>query len=409
MLLKNPITEDKTIWAGLNHPELPLEEADIAVFGIPYDGGVSFRSGTCEAPQELRKITHTISPTTEDFRDISPVKVKDLGDCVGKDRDEMFAEAEELAYQAVKAGKFFTMIGGDHSVTIPVHRASTGRWRRTSVSSTSTPTSISATRCTGHSVPRLHRAAATELSHVGDSDHLYFLGIRSIESDELEFYQNNKINVLSAADVDHLGVPAALERMVSHMKRFSKVYITLDIDCLDPAYAAGTRHAPIRRPHRPAAPGPAEGPFDGLNIIGMDVVEVAPRLDPSLAALFAAGKLLPSAGPTTTSKPRPCVSREKKTNRIKHGLRFRRRPCFMCSEKLFRPFIRLMFNSHCGGIRLDEVSLMKRIGALLLCGILLLPAAGASGTPWPAWAAEALAGDGKSRSAGHFWPRRDSV
>ena len=122
MLLKNPITEDKTIWAGLNHPELPLEEADIAVFGIPYDGGVSFRSGTCEAPQELRKITHTISPTTEDFRDISPVKVKDLGDCVGKDRDEMFAEAEELAYQAVKAGKFFTMIGGDHSVTIPVHR-----------------------------------------------------------------------------------------------------------------------------------------------------------------------------------------------------------------------------------------------------------------------------------------------
>lgn len=63
----------------------------------------------------------------------------------------------------------------------------------------------------------------------------------------------------------------------------------------------------------------------------------------------------------------------------------------MCSEKLFRPFIRLMFNSHCGGIRLDEVSLMKRIGALLLCGILLLPAAGASGTPWPAWAAEALA------------------
>ena len=76
MLLKNPITEDKTIWAGLNHPELPLEEADIAVFGIPYDGGVSFRSGTCEAPQELRKITHTISPTTEDFRDISPVKVR---------------------------------------------------------------------------------------------------------------------------------------------------------------------------------------------------------------------------------------------------------------------------------------------------------------------------------------------
>lgn len=72
MLLHNSVTEDPTIWAGLNHPELSLEDVDIAVFGIPYDGGVSFRSGTCEAPQELRKITHTISPTTEDFRDISP-------------------------------------------------------------------------------------------------------------------------------------------------------------------------------------------------------------------------------------------------------------------------------------------------------------------------------------------------
>ena len=59
MLLQNSVIHDPAIWAGLNHPELSLEEADIAVFGIPYDGGVSFRSGTREAPQELRKITYT--------------------------------------------------------------------------------------------------------------------------------------------------------------------------------------------------------------------------------------------------------------------------------------------------------------------------------------------------------------
>lgn len=146
-----------------------------------------------------------------------------------------------------------------------------------------------------------HRAVPTW----GTVTHLYFLGIRSIESDELEFYQNNKINVLSAADVDHLGVPAALERMVSHMKRFSKVYITLDIDCLDPAYAAGTGTPQFGGLTARQLLDLLKGLFDGLNIIGMDVVEVAPRLDPSLAALFAAGKLLPSAGPTTTSKTSP--------------------------------------------------------------------------------------------------------
>ena len=127
---------------------------------------------------------------------------------------------------------------------------------------------------------------------MGDSDNLYFLGIRSIESDELEFYQNNKLNVLSAADVAHQGVPAALERMVSHMKRFSKVYITLDIDCLDPAYAAGTGTPQFGGLTARQLLDLLKGLFDGLNIIGMDVVEVAPRLDPSLAALFAARKII---------------------------------------------------------------------------------------------------------------------
>ena len=273
MLLHNSVTEDPTIWAGLNHPELSLEDVDIAVFGIPYDGGVSFRSGTCEAPQELRKITHTISPTTEDFRDISPLKVKDLGDCVGKDRDEMFAEAEELAFQAVKAGKFFTMIGGDHSVTIPVHR---GINRAVDEDFGIIHIDAHFDLCHEmHGDTRSHGSTerrATELSHVGDSDHLYFLGIRSIESDELDFYHSNKVNVLSAAEIDHQGVPAVLEQVVGHMKRFYKVYITLDIDCLDPAYAAGTGTPQFGGLTARQLLDILKGLFDGLNIIGMDVV-----------------------------------------------------------------------------------------------------------------------------------------
>lgn len=293
MVLHNSVTEDPTIWAGLNHPELSLEEADIAVFGIPYDGGVSFRSGSCEAPQALRSITHTISPTTEDFLDISPLKIKDLGDCMGKDRDEIFAEAEELAFQAVKAGKFFTMIGGDHSVTIPVHR---GVNRAVDEDFGIIHIDAHFDLCDDMNGDTLSHGSterrATELSHVKDSDHLYFLAIRSIESDELDFYQNNKINVLSAADIDHQGVPKVLEQVVGHMKQFSKVYISLDIDCLDPAYAAGTGTPQFGGITARQLLDLLKGLFDGLNIVGMDVVEVAPKLDPSLAALFAARKIV---------------------------------------------------------------------------------------------------------------------
>lgn len=293
MILKNSVTEDKAIWGGMNHPELTLEEADVAVFGIPYDGGVSFRSGSSEAPQTLRGITYTISPTTEDFRDISALKVKDLGDCVGKNRDEIFAEAEKLAFHAVKAGKFFTMIGGDHSVTIPVHR---GINRAVDEDFGIIHIDAHFDLCDDMDGDKLSHGSterrATELSHVKDSDHLHFIGIRSIESDELDYYNNNKIHVVSAADVDHLGTQAALEKVLSHMKKFSKVYISLDIDCLDPAYAAGTGTPQFGGLTGRQLLDLLKGLFEQLNIIGMDVVEVAPKLDPSLAAVFAARKIV---------------------------------------------------------------------------------------------------------------------
>ena len=140
---------------------------------------------------------------------------------------------------------------------------------------------------------------------MGDSDHLYFLGIRSIESDELEFYQNNKINVLSAADVDHLGVPAALERMVSHMKRFSKVYITLDIDCLDPAYAAGTGTPQFGGLTARQLLDLLKGLFDGLNIIGMDVGETKTSRSRAPASTTRATRSSrPSSAPSPSRRSR---------------------------------------------------------------------------------------------------------
>lgn len=293
MLLKNSITEDKTIWAGLNHPELPLEEADIAVFGIPYDGGVSFRSGTCEAPQELRKITHTISPTTEDFRDISPVKVKDLGDCVGKDRDEMFAEAEELAYQAVKAGKFFTMIGGDHSVTIPVLR---GIDKAVDENFGVIHIDAHFDLCDSLEGSKVSHGCterrASELKHVGGSDNLFFIAIRSAELDELEFMKNNPVHVISAAEFDRIGAEQTVEAVKKQLGHLKKIYITVDIDCLDPAYAAGTGTPKFGGLTSRQLLNLLRGLFESLPVIGFDVVEVAPSLDASLSSVYAGQRII---------------------------------------------------------------------------------------------------------------------
>ncbi len=284
--------KDARIWAGLNKPDLSYEEAEIVVFGIPYDGGVSFRAGAKSAPKALREITYTIPPTTEHFESIAELKVVDLGDFTGKTREIIFKKVEEKVYDLVKKEKFFTMIGGDHSTTIPVQR---GIDRALDEPFGIIHIDAHFDLCNELEGDDLSHGSterrALELKNVPDSESIFFIGIRSVENDELEFMNSNKINVINAYEFNKLGVDSVLKQVKEKMKRFNKVYITLDIDCLDPAYAAGTGTPQFGGLNSRQLLDLLYGLFD-LPIIGLDIVEVAPNLDPALTSLFAARKIV---------------------------------------------------------------------------------------------------------------------
>jgi len=118
-----------------------------------------------------------------------------------------------------------------------------------------------------------------------------FLGIRSIESDELEFFNTNSVQVVSAKQIAKNGVDKALTRLKKQLGHLNKIYLTLDIDCLDPAYAPGTGTPQFGGLSSRELLDLVEGIFD-LPIMGMDIVEVAPKLDDSLVSVFAARKLV---------------------------------------------------------------------------------------------------------------------
>ncbi|MBN2898781.1 MAG: agmatinase [Clostridia bacterium] len=280
------------IWAGLNRPDLNYEAADVAVFGIPYDGGVSFRSGAKEAPAAIREITYTIAPTTEYFESIADLKVVDLGDIEGEDRERVFEETAHMVKKLVESGTFFTMIGGDHSTTIAVLQGIDA--------AVDEPFGI--IHIDAHfdlcdaleGDPLSHGSTerrALELKHVSGPESLYFLGIRSIEMDELAFLESHDVNVLSASDFNRMGVEQVVAAVKAKMSGLNKIYLTLDIDCLDPAYAAGTGTPQFGGLTSRELLTLLRGLFD-LPIIGFDVVEVAPRLDPALTSVFAARKLI---------------------------------------------------------------------------------------------------------------------
>lgn len=282
---------DPALWGGMNRPGISIAEADIAVCGIPFDGGASFRVGAAQAPREIRNITFSICPTTEDFEAMD-LRICDAGDVEGTDRNELFAAVEAKAADFVQSGTFFTFIGGDHSVTIPILR---GVDRVIGKELGILHIDAHFDLCDTLNGDRLSHGCterrALELQNVTGTENLFFVGIRSAETCESEFIRRNPVNTISSRELRAMGTREAVIQIKEQMQQFDAIYLTIDIDALDPAFAPGTGT-------------PQFGGLDArelldllrglmtLPVIGFDLVEVAPPLDPSGITLFAARKIL---------------------------------------------------------------------------------------------------------------------
>ncbi len=283
---------DTDLWAGLNKPGITMEEADIVVFGQAFDGAVSVRKGAADGPRSIREYTYSITPTTEEFESFDDLKILDLGDFDDKNQAELFKKVENQVQEIIKAGKFFTMIGGDHSVTIPVLKGiNKSLDKKFGIIHIDAHFDLCDTLAGNSLSHGCTERRASELENVDGSDGIYFVGIRSIEMDELKFKNSNKVNVINARDFNNMGAKEAVLKVVNHMKKYDYIYLTLDIDCLDPAYAAGTGTPQFGGLTSRQVLDFLKGVFQ-LPIIGFDVVEVSPKLDSSLTSTFAARKII---------------------------------------------------------------------------------------------------------------------
>ena len=117
------------------------------------------------------------------------------------------------------------------------------------------------------------------------------VGLRSWEDQEINLIENGGLNVYAAAEVATRGMKSVASSVYSKLNLCDAVHISLDIDCLDPAFAPGTGI--------PDSGGLTSREvitliqsLQRLPLVGLDVVEVAPPLDPSEATVFAAFKVI---------------------------------------------------------------------------------------------------------------------
>jgi agmatinase len=259
-----------------------VQTADIAVVGIPFDTGVSYRPGARFGPSHVRESSRLLRPFNPELK-TSPFasqQVADAGDIAANpfDIEEALLSIENEYRKLLGKAKKVVAIGGDHTITLAILRALKAKHGPISVihfdAHLDTWDSYFGADFThGTTFRRASEEGLLDLEgciHIGIRGPLY--AASNLDDDKALGFQ-----IYSSVDIQELGITEAIKRMKNRVGN-NPVYISIDIDVLDPAHAPGTG--------TPEAGGMASRELlqilrssKDFNVVGADVVEVAPAYD----------------------------------------------------------------------------------------------------------------------------------
>jgi agmatinase len=265
---------------------------EVALIGVPMDLGVTNRAGARLGPRAVRGVER-IGPYhhVHDIVPLSMIKTADVGDVPFRSRFslDMSIEDIETYFSKVKAAGVKPLaVGGDHSITYPILKA-LGRERPLGL------VHIDAHCDTGgeYDHSKFHHGGPFRqavLAGVLDPKRTIQIGIRGPAEFLWEFSYESGMTVLHIEDVEKLGVEgviAAARRTVGEQP----FYISFDVDGLDPVFAPGTGTPEVGGLSSREALAIIRG-LKGLDVVGGDVVEVAPQYDPTTITAQVASQLL---------------------------------------------------------------------------------------------------------------------
>lgn len=259
-------------------------KADIAVLGVPYDAGVGFLSGTRLGPRRIREVsTHYgrgdagfYDPERDEVYLAAPWRIVDCGDAdiITGDIEASFENIESAVRTIVEKGAIPAVMGGDHSISIPVARALDSLGPLTVVHF-----DAHLDWSLGPGNQRLGNGSPmrkmSEMKHIKHMVQIGPRGLGSSRKEDFEVARAYGSDIITAREARNLGV----EGLMARIPDSERYYVTIDIDVLDISLAAGS-----------GSPSPGGFSYNELNlflealaqkgdIVCFDFVEVAPQYD----------------------------------------------------------------------------------------------------------------------------------
>ncbi|CAH8189316.1 MULTISPECIES: agmatinase [Vibrio] len=258
-------------------------DADVVVLGVPLDMATSGRPGARMGPDAIRRASVNLAWEGKkfpwDFNLFNDTKVIDAGDLVFDcgDAEDFTYRLEAATGEILKSGKTMLALGGDHFITLPILRAYAKYHGEMALIHFDAHTDTYANGSAyDHGTMFYHAPKEGLIS----AKHSIQIGIRTEYKQEGHGF--NVINAMQANDLSVDEIVAQIRATIGD----KPVYLTFDIDCLDPAFAPGTGTPVCGGLNSDKVLKIIRG-LAGINLVGMDVVEVSPPYDQSEVTALA--------------------------------------------------------------------------------------------------------------------------
>ncbi len=267
------------------YSEASYEDAFFVIAGLPYDRTVSHRFGTALAPDAIRQATWNSETWNVRNRvSLKDLPMHDMGDLdIGQlPPNDMFTAVQSAASHLVHDGKFPLFLGGEHSTVPGVVHALKEKYADLGVIQIDAHLDY---RRDFHDNRHNHACAMRRIGEAVGADKMVGIGIRSVDEEEHGEAIRDGFKFFTSYDVERTGISQILHEAIKHLDT-PNIYLTIDIDGIDPAYAPAT-----------GTPEPfGLTPFDVLKtvnrlapqLVGFDINEVSPPWDTGNTAELAA-------------------------------------------------------------------------------------------------------------------------
>jgi agmatinase len=264
----------------------PFEKAKYVVFGVPFDVTSTYRTGARFGPNAIRQASLNIE--TYSFRtgiDVEDLLLHDLGDLHVSTSPKRTVDMLKLVVADLLATKKTPIaIGGEHTITLGIMKGLGAKAHKTALVSFDAHLDL---RKEFLGLTLSHTTFMRLINEDVKPAKIIEVGTRAVCKEELAYAEKSGINFFTSQQIRKEGVAQIIQRLKEELAPYEKLYLTIDMDVLDPAYAPAVQNPEPEGIETHTLVDILCGLCD-RRVVGFDVLEVAPAYDQGTSAINAA-------------------------------------------------------------------------------------------------------------------------